>query len=250
MMIEEKSMKNTVPVIFVMIVFMACSTVDNKKYLEISNQLRSENRLLQKRISLLQRENSVYKQENLQYKKNLDTKSAEMEKLESEKKSIREKFEKDIALWEKKYENLREKNLILEKESSEKIQELTELNRQLEEKLGGEIKRLAEESQKKDESFGKEREQLKKDFAQREFNHQKEIEEMRKRIAELERENGDMKMKISEFMLRVETAQKELEEKDARIRELEKTVSTLRKAMNGSTGNRNGRKDTGQKGNR
>jgi len=224
-------MKNMVPVLMVLFAFVACATVENKKCLEINDHLKSENRLLQKRLSLLQRENSVYKQENLQYKKNLDTKSAEVEKLESELRSIRERFEKDIALWEKKYENLREKNMILERESSEKIQELTRLNRQLEDKLGGDIRRLAEESQKKDETFGEEREQLKKDFARREFDRLKQIEDLKKSISELQRQNAEMEAKINDFILGQEEARRELKEKDARIQELEAMVASLRKAV-------------------
>jgi chromosome segregation ATPase len=203
---------------------ISCSTGGNRKCLEINKQLTSENRLLRNKISLLQRENGVFKYENIQYKKDLENRTAEVEKLASEVESIKEKFEGDVSLWKQKYNNLAEKNKILERESSEKIRELTELNRQLEQGFSEDIKKLSANLRKKDEDFGVEREQLKKISAENEFKRSREIEDVKNEISVLEKERSEMTIKIHELSLKLESAIREVEEKNMLIRELKKEI--------------------------
>ena len=217
-------MKKVLLLLVVILIGISCSTGGNRKCLEINKQLTSENRLLRSKISLLQRENSVYKRENIQYRKDVENRIAELEKLESEMASLKEKFRGDIALWEEKYSNLTRKNEILDRESSEKIQELTELNRQLEKRFGDEIQKLMQSIRAKDEEFGRDREQMKKLFAEDKFNLAKRLEDVKKNIGLLEKEKSEMGIRINEISLQLENAQREIEEKNSLIRELKKVA--------------------------
>lgn len=217
-------MRKILLLLAVLFIGSSCSTGGNRKCLEINKQLTSENRLLRNKISLLNRENSVYKYENIQYRKDLESRIAELEKLESEMTSLKEKFRGDISLWEEKYSNLTRKNEILERESSEKIQELTELNRQLEERFGDEIQKLTQSIRTKDEEFGRDREQMKKVFAEDKFNLAKGLEDVKKDIGLLEKEKSEMRIRINEISIQLENALKEIEEKNTLIRELKKAA--------------------------
>lgn len=210
---------------------LSCKTITTSETQRLNEQLNSENRLLNKKITLITRQNSVYVEENLIYKRSLDQKTAQYEKLRGDMESLERKLKGDIALLEGRYQNLQEKNRILEAQSSEKIRELTELNKQVEIKLGGEIAALNAAVKKNAEEFGRQKEQIMLQAAQKDFEHSKQSEELKKNIAAREAEASDLKTKNAELTMKLAEMKKSLDDAAASMRNLELDISKLRAGL-------------------
>ncbi len=210
---------------------VSCKTLGSSEYRKLNEQLNSENRLLNKKVTLVTRQNSVYVEENLICKRALDQKTAQMEKLQGDMESMERKLRGDIALLEGKYRNLLDKNRILEAQSSEKIRELTELNNQIEKKLGDEIAVLGAAMKKNAEDFGREKEQLMLSIAQIEFNNAKESEKYKKIIATRESELSDEKTRNAELAMKLADTARSLEEMRGAVKNLEAELVRLREPV-------------------
>jgi chromosome segregation ATPase len=210
---------------------LSCKTLTTSESQRLNEQLNSENRLLNKKMMLILRQNSVYVEENLIYKRSLDQKTAQYEKLRGDMESLERKLQGDIALLEGKNRNLKEKNRILEAQSSEKIRELTELNKQMEKRLGDEIAALNAAVKKSAEEFGRQKEQLMLLAAQKDFEHSKQSEELKKNIAAKDAEVSELKTKNAEFAMKLAEAKKAQDDAGAAMKNLELDISRLREGL-------------------
>jgi len=226
-------MKIIIAVVILMLA-VSCKTLTTSECQRLNEQLNSENRLLNRKITLVTRQNSVYVEENLIYKRALDQKSAQLEKLKGDMESMERKLRGDIALLEGKYQNLLDKNRILEAQSNEKIRELAELNKQIERKLGDEIAGLGAALRKNAEDFGREKEQLMLKMAQSDYAHAKESEEYKKAIAARETELSDQKTRNAELVMKLGETARSLEDMKGTLKNLEAEVARLREAAAGA----------------
>lgn len=236
-------MMKVFPLIGALLLVVSCKTLTTSECQRLNEQLNSENRLLNRKVTMVTRQNSVYVEENLIYKRNLDQKSAQYEKLRGDMESLERKLRGDIALLEGRYKNLQEKNRILEAQSSEKIKELTELNKQVEMKLGGEIAALHAAAKKSAEDFSRQREQMMLLAAQKEFDHSKQAEELKKAVAARETEISELKTVNVDLSMKTAEAKKALDAAGVSMKNLEADVAKLRAGLAAAEKERNDLKD-------
>ena len=191
-------------------------------------KLKSENYVARNKVILIERRNSILEEENIIQMKEIKQKKAENENLLSEKKILEKKYSSDISLWTEKYNNLSEKNRILEKESSEKIKELTQLNRTLEFTLGNRIKALNEQIKNREIEFAAELEKTKKEHAQREFTLSLKVEELKKSVTMSDEKILKQEMSIRDLKEKHEKSTAETAGKDNLIKGLVESLERLK----------------------
>jgi len=201
--------------------------------------LESENHVLRRQLILIERRNGILEEENIQKKKIVRDYEAKLDNVTQELKAEKERFDREMSLLEKKYGNLKKKNEILEKQSSEKITELTELNRKLELDMTEKINKLNQDIRAMESSYSDQIEKLRKQSSETEYNLSLKIEELKKNIIEkdsviLNLESGMKKIREELAHSEADRTQKDtalknsaakVDEMSARIKELEEKIS-------------------------
>ncbi len=198
---------------------ISCATLNGNKNGKEIEKLKSENHVIRKRILLIERRNNILEEENIIFKKDLKQKDAKIRSLDSNMTSLRSKYKNDLNLWTKKYENIREKNAILEKKSNEKIKELTELNRNIEETFTKKVNELNDLLRTRERMYAGDIEKLTKESAQKEFDLSKKIEELKKTINVNDEKILSLEISIKELGKLLEKQKSETGEKDRTIKE-------------------------------
>ena len=239
----RRTMK-VLPAIAALLLVVSCKTLTTSECQRLNEELNAENRLLNRKVTMVTRQNSVYVEENLICKRDLDLKTAQHEKLRGDMESMERKLKGDITLLEQKYQNLQEKNRILEAQSSEKIKELTELNKQMEKKLGDEIAALHAAAKKSAEEFSREKEQMMLQAARRDFENSKQVEELKKTVAAREAEVSDLKTAGADLSMKLAESKKSLDEAGVSMKNLEAGMARLRADLAAMEKERNDLRDT------
>ncbi len=210
---------------------ISCATLNGKKNGKEIEKLRSENHVIRKRLLLIERRNNILEEENIIFNKDLKQKDAKIRSLDSDITSLKGKYKNDLNLWTGKYENIREKNAILEKKSSEKIKELTGLNKKIEETFTKKVNELNEQLRAREKKYAGDIEKLSKESAQKEFDLSKKIEELKKAINLSEEKILSLEIKIKELGKLLEKQKGETGEKEKTIKDLTEKNSLLEKGL-------------------
>jgi chromosome segregation ATPase len=220
-----------ITVIGILTGILSCTTLNGRKNGKEVEKLKSENHVIRKRLLLIERKNNILEEENIIYKKDLRQKDAKIKNLDSHIASLKGKYKNDLNLWTKKYENIRDKNTILEKKSNEKIKELTELNRKIEETLTKKVNELNDLLRVKEQKYAGDIEKLTRDSAQKEFELSKKIEELKKIINVNDEKILSLDISIKELGMLLKKQKAETGDKEKTIKELIERNSLIKKEL-------------------
>lgn len=181
------------------------------------NLIMAENSQMKKRLPLIERENDVLEQENLQYKARVRKLAATIEKLRADLATLNEKYARDIALSEERFQNLQDRYEKLEAESDQAIATLTASYEALQEKRNREQKDFNEKIALQQTSFNQERDELKQNYATQELSLQSEISKLKSALGTRDEEvkvlnttNLEISQKLSEVKAQLAEAQRNL----------------------------------------
>jgi chromosome segregation ATPase len=212
----------------ILLTLSSCRTVQNGNGGgEISEDERSRNALLTRRVEMLERQNGVLKDENTTYRRDVLERDAKIEKLNADMNSMKLKLESDIQLLTKKVENLTEQKRILEQQSGEKIRELSELNQKISTELGDEIKRLNDTLKERENQFNNERERLRREFAGRELEINREKDELGKKLETAVSRVQVVENELALAQKRIEKLQSDRTDSQSRIDALKSNLAAI-----------------------
>ncbi len=215
---------NLIPCSILLLIIMSCGSVDilnsGGDRNNPEDKIRAENRILKQNFSLSERENDILRNENMQYTEENSRLKAQVRALESGKEALEKKYDKDMALWNNKYDEFSRRYIMLEKESSARIKELEELNRKNEERLNGEIASLNQTMQSREKKYNSDIEKLEIRISENEALYKKELSVLNRQLNEYRESLGLLKIGLDK-------AENEKKEQLEAVLKKEKEISKL-----------------------
>lgn len=228
--ISGRQIKKTscIPICICML-YISCTSVHVSPDLQLTEQIKAENRIMKQNLTSALRENSILKDENIQYRGDNNSQKARIKQLESDIESMKKKYELDISMLNEKQSSLEKKNRILEQESSLKIHDLTAVNKALELKMTAEITKLNESLRSQEEKFSRERAAIEITFSSKEQEYQKQAARNTEEKLSLRMDIESLKSRLAESEANLESLRKELAEKEKQNRILNSRIGDLTK---------------------